>query len=74
MSPILFALYLNDLHSFLKSKSFNGISVNENSDELLVYLRLLILLYADDTVLFSNSESDFSTLWMCLIHTAKTGN
>ena len=74
LSPILFALYLNDFHSFLRSKSVNGITVNENSDELLVYLRLLILLYADDTVLFSNSESDFSTLWMCLIHTAKTGN
>ena len=59
LSPILFALYLNDLHSFLRSKSVNGITLNENSDELLVYLRLLILLYADDTVLFSNSESDF---------------
>ena len=59
MSPILFALYLNDLHSFLRSRNVNGITVNENSDELLVYLRLLILLYADDTVLFSNSESDF---------------
>ena len=59
MSPILFALYLNDLHSFLRSRNVNGITVNENSDELRVYLRLLILLYADDTVLFSNSESDF---------------
>ena len=59
MSPILFALYLHDLHSFLRSRNVNGITVNENSDELLVYLRLLILLYADDTVLFSNSESDF---------------
>ena len=59
LSPILFALYLNDLHSFLRSRNVNGITVNENSDELLVYLRLLILLYADDTVLFSNSESDF---------------
>ena len=59
LSPILFAFYLNDLHCFLRSRSVNGITVNENSDELLVYLRLLILLYADDTVLFSNSESDF---------------
>ena len=59
LSPILFAFYLNDLHSFLRSRSVNGITVYGNSDELLVYFRLLILLYEDDTVLFSNSESDF---------------
>ena len=50
LQPIFFALYLNDLHSFLRSKSVNGITVNENSDELLVHFRLLILLYVDDTV------------------------
>ena len=59
MSPLLFALYLNDPHSFLRYRNVNCITFNENSDELLVYLRLLILLYADDTVLFSNLESDF---------------
>ena len=59
LSPIRFAFYLNDLHSFLRSRSVNGITVNENSDELLVYFRLLILLYKYDTVLFSKSESDF---------------
>ena len=59
MSPILFALYLNDLYSFLSFRSVNGITVNEISDELLVYLGLLISLYATYTVLFSNSESAF---------------
>ena len=73
MSPILFALCLNDLHSYLSSRCVNGITVNENSDELLVYLRSLVLVYVDETVLFSNSELDFSTIWMCFRHTVETG-
>lgn len=40
------------------SKSLNGLTCEFNSDEIYIYLKLMMLLYADDTVLFSDSESD----------------
>jgi len=61
LSPILFSLYLNDLHSFLQSSDeVNGVNI-ENTDfnsNINTYLKLYILLYADDTVIVSHSADD----------------
>ena len=40
------------------SKNLNGTTCEFNSQEIYIYLKTMILLYADDTVLFSDSESD----------------
>ena len=54
LSPIIFSLYLNDLKNYL---SVNGASCLEIYDnDLNVYLKLFVLLYADDTVVFATSE------------------
>ena len=58
LSPILFSIFLNDLSHFLRTQQVNGITINENSHEISVYLKILLLLYADDTVLFSSTETD----------------
>ena len=60
LSPILFSIlnYLNDLNQFLMSRSVNGLSVDVDTPEIQHYLKLLILLYADDTVLFGASAKD----------------
>ena len=58
LSPFLFAIYLNDLQSYLQLNSVNGIICDINYDDITIFLKLWILLYADDTVLFSSSESD----------------
>ena len=58
LSPFLFSIFVNDLNHFLMSKSLNGLTCEFNSDEIYIYLKLMMLLYADDTVLFSDSESD----------------
>ena len=58
LSPILFSIFLNDLSHFLRTQQVNGITINENSHEISVYLKILFLLYADDTVLFSSTETD----------------
>lgn len=58
LSPILFSIYLNDLYAFLLSKHVNGISINVDTPEIVHYLKVLILLYADDTVLFGSSAED----------------
>ena len=58
LSPLLFSMYVNDLNSFLMSKGLNGATSELNSEDIYIYLKIMILLYADDTVLFSDSESD----------------
>ena len=40
------------------SKQVNGVVIDINSPDIVMYLKILILLYADDTVLFSTSETD----------------
>ena len=59
ISPLLFAIYLNDLETFLLASGSEGINLEFNHEDILCYLKLLILLYADDTVIFSNDQGDF---------------
>jgi len=54
VSRILFSLYLNDLENYLLSNGSPFLEINSN--DLDVYLKLIVLLYADDTVVFASSE------------------
>lgn len=56
LSPLLFSLYLNDLESFLLSGGVESLELEVITQELHIYLKLLLLLYADDTVIFSNDK------------------
>ena len=58
LSPFPFSIFLNDLNHFLMSKNLNGKTCEFNSQDIYIYLKTMILLYADDTVLFSDSETD----------------
>ena len=60
LSPFLFSLYLNDLEQFLSSSNVNGVScINDEIEEKLgIYLKLFVLLYADDTILLSDTFDD----------------
>ena len=53
-------MYLNDLESYILSAGVEPINLEYQNDHALLYLKLLILLYADDTVIFSNNDR-FST-------------
>ena len=59
LSPILFSIYLNDLENFLLSSNIRSLDLETIRNEINIYLRLLILLYADDTVIFSNNKENF---------------
>ena len=57
LSPLLFAMYINDFESYVK-KEYDGLTLlNTEIDRLLgdnmldLYLKLFILLYADDTII-----------------------
>ena len=52
LSPVLFSIFLNDLETFLASNNCTGIDMNFNYDDLTVFLKIFVLLYADDTIIF----------------------
>ncbi|CAL4146663.1 unnamed protein product, partial [Meganyctiphanes norvegica] len=56
LSPLLFAIYLNDFNTFL-SERYNGLSntTESISNELHIYLQIFCLLYADDTLILAES-------------------
>jgi sorting nexin-29 len=58
--PFLFSLFLNDLETFLQANNVTGLESisNDLENQFNIYLKLFIILYADDTVILSESESD----------------
>ena len=52
LSPFLFALYINDIEQCLESPT-SGIT--------LAHMRFLLLLYADDVVIFADSETELQS-------------
>jgi hypothetical protein len=61
---LLFSIYLNDLQDFLEGLNIKGIdSISRDiENELMVYFKILILLYADDTILLSESKDDLQIM------------
>ncbi len=58
LPPLLFALYVNDLQE--KFIEPNGNYLDFDNDLLNAYLRILALMYADDTVLLCDSECNMT--------------
>ena len=61
LSPFLFSIYLNDLHNFVLDKNRDGLRHIESLSqqvflEIGVYLKLFLILYADDTAILADSE------------------
>ena len=65
LSPLLFSIYLNDFEAYL-SRKYEGLkhlaniarnNINNNDDvNIEVYLKLFVLLYADDTIIMAENE------------------
>ena len=74
LSPLLFALYLNDLQEFL-SKAYNGLTLSSQliqnyvqDDDTVVYLKLFSLLYADDTIILAESQYELQAALNGMLH------
>ena len=59
LSPILFAIFLNDLESFMANNGATGINLDLRYDQLTIFLKIFVLLYADDTVIFGTDQNQF---------------
>ena len=81
LSPFLFTIFLNDLEYYLHQHD-TGIIIDYTNDDISVYLKLFVLLYADDTVIFSDSPEElqkslhifenYCYKWKLKINTEKT--
>ncbi len=57
LSPILFSLNVNELKSYLEESNCEGVTVKHtDSTDDIYYLKMLMCMYADDTVLFANTK------------------
>ena len=52
LSPLLFAFYVNDLENYLLEHNCNYLNFDDSLD---TYLKLLVLMYADDTIILCDS-------------------
>jgi hypothetical protein len=79
---MLFSLYLNDLETFFNYHNARGVECEINNEQLLLYLKLFVILYADDTVLLSDTSKDlqkqlnlfeeYCKQWKLTVNTDKT--
>ena len=89
LSPLLFAIFLNDLESTLRKDHVQGLNfvnqliINNLSDnDVEMWLRLFVLLYADDTIILAessdalqralSSSKSYCSTWDLAVNTSKT--
>ena len=65
MSPLLFSLYFNDLETFLLNQGCDGVNINITDQTAMMFLKLLLILYADDTISMSDDVNKFQYLLNC---------
>ena len=58
LSPVLFSLFLNDLEDHLLADQVNGIPVEYETDDFVHFIKIFILLYADDNIILSDSAEN----------------
>lgn len=88
LSPLLFSIFLNDFERHVSSK-YNGLpkisslcSTLLSDEDITVFINLFVLLYADDTIVFAESEEglqnalngvyEYCKMWHLSVNVDKT--
>lgn len=74
LSPFLFSIYLNDLEQYFHHNNVTGLDCEFAKDELYMFMKIFILLYADDTVILATLRRICNKHWMCLKSIVTHGN
>ena len=82
LSPLLFSLFLNDMETYLFDKQNQGVSGNIETDDFVTFFKLIVLLYADDTIILADNADalqtalndfyDYCNTWNLTINIKKT--
>lgn len=84
LSPFLFSIFLNDLEKYFEDLNVLPLTVIKEKIENTLHhlIKIFVLLYADDTVIFSESEEgmqkaldifqEFCTKWKLSVNVSKT--
>ena len=60
--PLLFAIYLNDLETYMELYNCKGIEIGILDEIVLIFLKLFVILYADDTIILSDDVKRFQDM------------
>ena len=58
LSLLLYSIYLNDLKGYLNADKVPGISCETLDENTSLVIKIIVLLFADDTVIFGSSKED----------------
>ena len=82
LSPFLFSIFLNDLERYFSMHHVPGIKCEIAEDDIYVFLKVFLLLYADDTVIFGEEARDlqkalfvfenYCKIWKLTVNISKT--
>ncbi len=56
LSPLLFALFVNDIEDHLLANGYSYVNIDNKA--LNSYIKLLVLMYADSTILSADSDEN----------------
>ena len=85
LSPLLFTFFLNDLNDYFRSSTnLQGVNCASHplDNQMFLFLKLFVLLYADDTVIVSETAEDlqnaldvyeqYCKMWKLTVNTSPT--